>query len=614
MITKMKKLILLMPESSVDVDKDLTVLGKLGVMHVSPFQMAKDESINRVDARIKQLEKAISILDRYDDEPNTKSNAADISDYSNLERGEIRLMEKVLKTEEKRTQLKDTKLSIKHDLEWYKEWGNISIDDIEKLNQKGIWIKLYQLNDKELKQIAKREDVHVIGKNKHMNQLALISENASESLDFNEVLMPKLECEHAKSLLSSTNAQLDELEMLLHQLHAQKSVLQDALDERNRRFDVRNIQYGGIAIDNQVRCWKGFIPEDKIDEFVQLADQYNWGYVTEDPSEEEMDEVPTLVRTSNWAKRIQPVMDFMGLVPGYKELDVSRVFMIFFTFFTGILVGDAGYGLVFLLITFLVHRKQKFVKKIEFSLIYTLSVAILFWGVLTGTYFGSEMIAELSFLKLLRVDQLASFGGDSLFIQKLMFLIGAVHLTMGHLQIAWKYINSVKAIAQLGWVSIIWGLYLIVNQMVLGIAVPEFMIWLFIGGALLIALFSKPGKNILKGMLSSLAGLPLSIINGFSDIISYIRLYAVGLSTVLMATSFNQMALGDGVSTLASGIGAALVLILGHGLNMILAAMAVLVHGVRLNMLEYAGHASVEFSGSEYAPFKLKNNQTLKSK
>lgn len=224
------------------------------------------------------------------------------------------------------------------------------------------------------------------------------------------------------------------------------------------------------------------------------------------------------------------------------------------------------------------------------------------------------MIAELSFLKLLRVDQLASFGGDSLFIQKLMFLIGAVHLTMGHLQIAWKYINSVKAIAQLGWVSIIWGLYLIVNQMVLGIAVPEFMIWLFIGGALLIALFSKPGKNILKGMLSSLAGLPLSIINGFSDIISYIRLYAVGLSTVLMATSFNQMALGDGVSTLASGIGAALVLILGHGLNMILAAMAVLVHGVRLNMLEYAGHASVEFSGSEYAPFKLKNNQTLKSK
>ncbi len=69
------------------------------------------------------------------------------------------------------------------------------------------------------------------------------------------------------------------------------------------------------------------------------------------------------------------------------------------------------------------------------------------------------------------------------------------------------------------------------------------------------------------------------------------------------------MAIGDGITTVVSGIGAVLVLILGHGLNMILAAMAVLVHGVRLNMLEYAGHANVEFSGNEYKPFNLKDNK-----
>jgi V/A-type H+-transporting ATPase subunit I len=145
--------------------------------------------------------------------------------------------------------------------------------------------------------------------------------------------------------------------------------------------------------------------------------------------------------------------------------------------------------------------------------------------------------------------------------------------------------------------------------MVLGIEAPGLMVWLFIGGAVLVALFSKPGTSFFKGMLSSIGNLPLSIINGFSDIISYIRLYAVGLSTVLMAASFNQMAIGDGITTVASGIGAVLVLILGHGLNMILAAMAVLVHGVRLNMLEYAGHAEVEFSGNEYKPFNLKDNK-----
>ena len=186
-----------------------------------------------------------------------------------------------------------------------------------------------------------------------------------------------------------------------------------------------------------------------------------------------------------------------------------------------------------------------------------------------------------------------------------MFVIGAIHLSIGHIQKGLKYINSVKAIAQLGWVAIVWGLYLIVNQMVLGEAAPGFMIWLFIGGALLIALFSNPGTNFFRGVIKSLSELPLSIINGFSDIISYIRLYAVGLATVLMAISFNQIAIGEGITTVYSGIVAVLVLILGHGLNMILAVMAVIVHGVRLNMLEYAGHAGVEFSGNEYNPFKL---------
>ena len=145
--------------------------------------------------------------------------------------------------------------------------------------------------------------------------------------------------------------------------------------------------------------------------------------------------------------------------------------------------------------------------------------------------------------------------------------------------------------------------------MVLGLPRNEFTIWFFAIGALPIIMFSHPEQKFFKGVLSSIAGLPLSIINGFSDIISYIRLYAVGLATVLMAASFNEMAIGSGISTVASGIGAVIILILGHGLNMILAGMAVIVHGVRLNMLEYAGHAGVEFSGNEYNPFKLKNKK-----
>jgi V/A-type H+-transporting ATPase subunit I len=190
--------------------------------------------------------------------------------------------------------------------------------------------------------------------------------------------------------------------------------------------------------------------------------------------------------------------------------------------------------------------------------------------------------------------------------------LGAIHLSIGHIQTAIKYINSVKAIAQIGWVAIIWGLYMLVAQMVLKSQTTDIMIWLFGGGTLLVALFSNPGPNFFKGIITSLASLPLSLISGFSDVISYIRLYAVGLATVLMAVSFNEMAIGEGITTVFSGITAVLILILGHGLNMVLAAMAVIVHGVRLNMLEYAGHASVDFSGNEYQPFKLKNKKNNK--
>ena len=610
MIAEMKKLLLFMPDSANDIDAELTALGELGVLHITPLQPAKHESIERVAARIKQLKKAIKVLNQFDDEQYSSPIDDEIPDYSKIERGAVFLMEKVLDAESHQQELEDVKLKSTNDIKWFENWGNITLKDVNDLNAKGIWIKTYLLGDKELKQVADQNDIQVIGKLSELNQVILLTKDADERLlDMEELPFPQQELENAKELLAATNKELEDNKKFLLQLRKQKAVLEDGLKERLRRFDVRNIQFEGLAIDKHVRFWKGFIPIEYVDQFIETAEERQWGYVIEDPLPEEMEEVPTLVRTPKWAQRIQPVMDFMGLIPGYEELDVSRVFMVFFTFFTGILVGDAGYGLIFLLITILAHRKKKFAKQIEFGLIYTLSVSIMFWGILTGTYFGSETIAELPILSNLKIEALASFGGDNLIVQKVMFLIGAVHLTVGHLQVAWKFNNSVRAIAQFGWIAIIWGLYLIVNKMVLGIEAPALMVWLFIGGALLVALFSKPGHNLFKGILSSIGNLPLSIINGFSDIISYIRLYAVGLSTVLMAASFNQMAIGDGITTVVSGIGAVLVLILGHGLNMILAAMAVLVHGVRLNMLEYAGHAEVEFAGNEYKPFNLRDNK-----
>jgi V/A-type H+-transporting ATPase subunit I len=97
------------------------------------------------------------------------------------------------------------------------------------------------------------------------------------------------------------------------------------------------------------------------------------------------------------------------------------------------------------------------------------------------------------------------------------------------------------------------------------------------------------------------------LISGFSDIVSYVRLFAVGMATAAVAASFNNMILPEGIEGMGiiSMLMAAIALLLGHGLNVALALMAVMVHGIRLNMLEFAGHLGVQFSGEAYKPFKL---------
>jgi V/A-type H+-transporting ATPase subunit I len=604
MISKMKKLLLFLPNSERDINTNLTILGELGMVHITPFQLPTDGAIDKVANRVEQLKKAIQILDQYKTKENNAIASADR--INKLADDDISLLEKVLRTENEYQKLLQVNKQLSENLNWFKDWGNIALDDFKLLQQKDVFIRLYLANDKDLRAIPDQNQFSIVGKLNDLHQIVFVADNEDQKLNLTEIKLPEYGKNEVANLINQNIAIIKQCQNLLSTLSQHQPVLLKKLEEESTSLDLKKIELSGQKLEEQIVYWKGYIPEEMVENLLQVAEENSWGYVIQDPGEEETDEVPTLFKTSKWAEKIKPVMNFMGLVPGYKELDVSKVFMIFFTFFTGILVGDAGYGLVFLLITFLVHRKKKFAAIIEFQLMYTLSAAILIWGILTGTYFGSEAIAEISVLSQLRIGKIASFGGDNIFIQKLMFVIGALHLSIGHLQVAWKYSNSVKALGQLGWVAIIWGLFGVVNNLVLGLESQPITPYLFAVGISMVALFSNAGSNFFKGVLSSLGNLPLSIINGFSDIISYIRLYAVGLSTVLMATSFNNMAIGDGITTIASGIGAIVVLILGHGLNMVLAGMAVLVHGVRLNMLEYAGHANVEFSGREYKPFKLK--------
>ena len=163
---------------------------------------------------------------------------------------------------------------------------------------------------------------------------------------------------------------------------------------------------------------------------------------------------------------------------------------------------------------------------------------------------------------------------------------------------------SPKALGEVGWIAILWTLFFAAGSLVIGKSMPGFTMPLFVMGVSLALIFSNFQKNILKGVGATLGDLPLSIISSFSDIVSYLRLFAVGYASVTVAASFNDMALGNGISSIAAGCIAAFVLFLGHGLNIMLGLMSVIVHGVRLNMLEFSGHLNMQWAGKPYQPFK----------
>jgi V/A-type H+-transporting ATPase subunit I len=220
-----------------------------------------------------------------------------------------------------------------------------------------------------------------------------------------------------------------------------------------------------------------------------------------------------------------------------------------------------------------------------------MSICTIAWGVLTGNYFG-----------ILVPSVQVQWLTDDNNLMLLCFFIGAVHLTLAHGWNVIRYGKNPLALAQLGWICTTWVMFFLARTMILGKPFPSVMSWVFLAGAVLIAVFMTPLARIKQEWFNYVT-LPLDLVSNFVDVVSYVRLYAVGMATYAVASAFNGMALDIGFGGLFSGLGAALILFLGHVLNLALATMGVLVHGLRLNALEFSGHLGLEWSGTPYNPF-----------
>lgn len=597
MIVRMKEILLFTLSSS--VDETVRQLGELGVVEIREINQPISESIERRLEEVARVERAISMLQDYAGRNNA---AADRVKYNSAD--PKRITDRVLASADFKQRCSDKLDNLLQQLNWYETWGEqVNVKDFKYLRDKGIYIRLYRVDKAVVQSLSEDHYVTAFPERGDKIPVALFTRDESEKLDLKEEQLPTLPIEEIRRQITRKKRQRTEVELFLKDQADSLELLHDYLRLLKDRLGFQRVLEGMGDIEGKLKYLRGFIPRYAVDSFLSVARQYNWGYQISEP--ENPEEVPVYIRNPKWVDIINPVMKFIDIVPGYKEVDVSIYFLVAFALFFAMLVGDAGYGAVFLLVTFLLRKKLSPQMRL---LIYVLSGATIIWGVLSGTYFGAEQIAAIPFFNNLMIEEIASFGVDNIsFMMHLSFLIGIIHLTIAHGIRFFQVINSTRALSELGWILLMWGLFFVTETLVLGKEMPEWNHWLFVSGAALVALFSVESKNFFKSMLVSLSNLPLSLISGFSDIVSYVRLFAVGMATAAVAASFNNMIIPSGVADMPvlELIMAAIALFLGHGLNIALALMAVMVHGIRLNMLEFAGHLGVQFSGEAYKPFKL---------
>ena len=591
MIVPMKKATILFETGNAEAT--VKCLRTLGVLHVEHQNLPQGRDISALQEKVTLIDSSFAVV-----------NPATASEKNNQLQKKISgdwvaTANHIIELGKHREQLESSSRNIISQINEWERWGDVDLNQIQHLRQNGIYLKLYQVPVKEITRFPEDVVVKNIFTAGDIAHCVALSRREFECA-FKEILPPVHSLSSLKSRLAANNKDIEKINDEIIESACFYEDLSGVKKKLEKEIEFQQV-LGGMGKDGAISYVTGYIPFDIEGRLMEKAKSRKWGIVITEPSAE--DNVPTLLRNPTWISMIKPVLGLLGLMPGYRELDVSMLFLIFFAIFFGILIGDAGYGLVYILLTVLLTiwlRKKMMLNteiKTTFSLFYLLGSCAILWGILTGTFFGQTWLLNLGFKPL--VPQL----NDASVMTTFCFFLGALHLSIAHSWRAFLKFPSVTALADVGYICILWTAFFLARNLILGEAFPPFGIWLVVTGIILVVVFTNPQSHVLRGIGEGLGTMALSFMNNITDVISYIRLFAVSMATVAVAETTNYLAsgFGSGVVALAAGV---VILLFGHSLNITLGLMSVLVHGVRLNVLEFSGHANVTWSGFAFEPLK----------
>ena len=631
MIVPMKKVSLVIRENK--KGEALKKLRKLGIVHIEIAE-GSGERLASLREQATLLDGALFIIGKR---KNTEQKPVDAEEA-------LRVATQIIALDEEKRQCQTEKLALRSELDRLQSWGDIDPDSIRALEEKGYEISFYEMPSAEYELLSEALRTVRLGATKATVRF-MRSENFDDAVlppNVYRLALPVSSTDEMRQRLTALSARMDAIDEEI----ASKACYGESI-KRAARVTEKEIEFEiyatGMVDENlsdegkeplSVSYFTGFVEAESLDRLKQAAKSNSWGLLVEEPKEE--DNVPTKLKNNKFVSLIYPLTDCLGTVPGYFEHDISGWFLAFILIFFGIIFGDGGYGLLICAVAAIPIMKALVAKKQVspmFLLVGLFGASTVLWGTLTCTWFGLSPEQLPNWLKSLSVPIFSNVYAEKIWypfwtngaaglttaqnLQIFCFSLALIQLTVAHIKGALRNKGSAKILGDIGSVLQLLGIYYIVLSLVVnaevfsfglkigGVPVGTAAIALIGVGFVLSFVFSNYEGSIVKSILSSLKNIVsvlLGVVNVFSDIVSYIRLWAVGLAGAAISATVNALA-GPLLGNFMFMVLAIVLLVFGHGLNMILNVLSVIVHGIRLNTLEFSSHLDMSWSGHKFKPF-----------
>lgn len=606
MITKMKKLTFLVYHK--EYEEFLNSLRELGVVHIVEKQQGAADN-TELQENIRLFNRLAATLKLLQNQKHEK-NAVIATEGGTATRG-MQVLDEVDALQTEHGKLSQQLQSYAKEKEVLEVWGNFEPTGIQKLKDAGYIIGFYSCSEGNYKEEWETEyNAMIVNRISSKVFFVTVTKAGQEvDLDVEQAKLPAYSLSRLEALYDTTEQAIEGNEKKLVALsETDIPSLKAALKELQSQIEFSKVVLSSEqTAGDKLMLIEGWAPAySKVEIEAYLNDAHVYYEIT-DPMPG--DNVPIRLNNKGFFAWFEPICK-LYMLPKYNELDLTPFFAPFFMVFFGLCLGDSGYGLfLFLGATAyrLLAKKVTPSMKSIISLIQVLSASTFFCGLLTGTFFGAN-IYDLDWPIVQRLKHAVLMDNNDMF--RLSLILGVIQILFGMvlkavnqtIQFGFKY-----AIATIGWIILLVSTAvsaLFASSELLSMGGTAYKVVLCISGAM-IFLFNTPGKNIFMNIGLGLWDSYNMVTGLLGDVLSYVRLFALGLSGGILAGVFNSLAVGMSPDNVIAGpIVMVLIFVIGHAINMFMNVLGAMVHPMRLTFVEFFKNSGYEGGGKEYKPFR----------